>query len=94
MKIIGTTGSGFIVECDEGELKNVIGKAYCERANFRVGDTIRVDETWRKLKHILGLQAEFNQTCKTLAAMHDLLENVGGGIMERINNPSCVDDWE
>ena len=91
MKIIGKTDCGFIVECNEETLKNIIGKRYHERHDFRIGDKINVCQTWRKLNDILSLHNEFERTCKTLSALHDLLENVGGGLMQAIEAEEHVE---
>lgn len=85
MKIIGEIdGYDWIAQVSNYELDSLTGSCRSFTNSYRVGTTINICETWRKLEHILALQKDFDSVTKTLAAVNDLLDHVGRDIVEKI----------
>lgn len=86
MKIIGKVDKwSYIAQVTGHELDALTGRnesAY--PADYHVGDQINIHATWRKLKHVLAIQRDFDAVTKTLSAINDLIDHIGKDIVEKI----------
>jgi len=77
MKVIGQTGTKYIVMMEVGELSAVSGMNHgCYTDSTVIGKEYDVDGAWNRLKAIKGGAEELTKTADKLRTLADLLEPI------------------
>lgn len=70
MKVIGETKYGFIVETEKGELRAISGE---QRLEPRIGDSIKVHESWKRLRDLVNCRERFDELQRKLRSISDAI---------------------